>query len=163
MKYAPTVMAHAPAMLSQNEKPLFNNNGSTKNSGSEANTNQKMLCERDAIACVFPVSRYSHTNANRDVSGSDAMMAPQKELRFATSATATTARAVIRTFIATCHISLRYAQRPRSGDALPPNRMCQGESDLAGGRAVAWISWLGVSAERSLLVNASAFIARSPL
>ena len=98
-----------------------------------------MLCDKDAMAWVFPVSSWSQTKASKDVRGSDARTAPQKELRLAISEIATTTAAVKRTFTASCHISVTpnaRAHRRRESEANEGTRARRA-------RASEWSAMLG--------------------
>ncbi len=107
-RYATTVIAQETMKLGQNESPSRSRNGSAPKSASDGNTSQKMLVESAATLCALPVSRYSQMKASYEVRGSEARMAPQMELRFPSSDTATTTTAVMTTLIAYCHIEFHH-------------------------------------------------------
>ncbi len=103
-KYAAIVVTHAMPKLSQNDQPDRSNGGRTRKSSKEGSTSQKTLLDNLATAWLLPLSKYSHTKASSDVSGKDATMAPQNELRFPSSATATTVDAVTASLTKYCHV-----------------------------------------------------------
>jgi hypothetical protein len=103
-RYAAAVTAHATARLNQKPTPERSSVGSITNKTREGRMSHKILCDRSATRWALPVSRYSQTNARSEVSGSEAMAAPQKVLRFAISDTATTTAAVMRVLTTYCNI-----------------------------------------------------------
>lgn len=99
-RYAANVIAEASRRLGQKFRPAASKAGRARNSTSDGSTYQKMLVERRAIFALSPLSVYSQINANSDVSGKDATMAPNAVERFEISEIATTKSAVIRTLSA---------------------------------------------------------------
>ena len=103
-KYANAVTRQDSNKLSQNPRPTRINNGKAIKSVNDGNTSQKISLESPEIFCKSPLSKYSHTKANREVSGKDAKPAPHNELRLASSETATTTVAEIKNLNTYCSI-----------------------------------------------------------
>jgi len=82
----------------QNVMPRLSSAGRTKNNGNDARMSQKILCESFATASTLPVSVYSQTKTRSDVTGKDASIAPQNELRRPISETVMTRATVIKIF-----------------------------------------------------------------
>jgi hypothetical protein len=84
--------------LGQNCIPRVRRAGNRRKNTSDGNTSQNIDWERLAIVSSLAFSTCNHRMASREVSGREAMRAPKKELRLATSLTRTTTIAEIPTF-----------------------------------------------------------------
>ena len=92
----------AAVRLNQKFTPIRSKSGNTINNANDGKTSQKIPCERVATFSTSPESKYNQTNANKDVSGIDANVAPKKEFRLANSEIATKSVAEIIIFKAYC-------------------------------------------------------------
>ena len=124
--------------LGQKVQPIRSIAGSRRNKGKDGRTNQKMLRDKAATASALPVSMYSQMNAKIDVSGKDARTAPQRELRFAASDTATTTATVTSTFTANCHVIVatpNHLRQRRAGTMLAKHAAASRASAARRGQA----------------------------
>jgi len=88
-KYMMIVAVAEMLRLGQNCTPRVSSAGKRRKNNSDGNTSQKIDRERLDICSSLAFSKCNHKIARMEVSGNEAMRAPMKELRLATSLTMT--------------------------------------------------------------------------